>query len=321
MKMHRQHSRMGLALLLFGAWQGIACPALTQEYDIDGSGYMDSRDAQWVIDGALGLPVPFLTDLDGNGNTDAVDVQVAVNAVTQAPTPPPIPTYGYEIVHVYLHDSEAFTQGLVYKDGLLYESTGIKGQSSIREVELETGSVLRIRDLGAAYFGEGLAVVGNRAYQLTWRNQTGFVYARDTFEPESTFQYAGEGWGLAFDGNHLIMSDGTSYLRYLDTVTLNEVKRIQVTDDKGPVIKLNELEFIKGEIFANVWTTDTVVRIAPLTGKVVGRIDLSGLLTPAERRSADVLNGIAYDAAHDRLFVTGKRWPKLFEITLKERVR
>lgn len=321
MTIHLPHARPHLAIILLCAWQGIACPALPQEYDIDGSGYMDSRDAQLVIDGALGLPVHFLTDLDGNGDTDAVDVQVAVNAVTEAPAPPPIPTYDYEVVHVYPHDPEAFTQGLVYWDGLLYESTGLKGQSSIREVELETGTVLRIRDLNAAYFGEGLAVVKNRAYQLTWRNQTGFVYARDTFEPEGTFEYAGEGWGLAYDGNHLIMSDGTSFLRYLDTVALTEVKRIQVTDDTGPVVKLNELEFIKGEVFANVWTTDTILRIAPLTGKVVGRIDLSGLLTVSERRTADVLNGIAYDATHDRLFVTGKRWPKLFEITLKERAR
>jgi glutaminyl-peptide cyclotransferase len=217
---------------------------------------------------------------------------------------------------VFPHDPEAFTQGLTYVDGVLYEGTGLNGRSSIRKVRLENGEVLQIQKIDSQYFGEGITVLGNRIFELTWQSGVGFIYDRAALSRAGTFTYRGEGWGLTHDGARLIMSDGTAYLRFLDKATQKETGRIQVRDGETPVANLNELEYVKGEVFANVWQTDRIARISLRTGRVTGWIDLAGLLTPREAQSVDVLNGIAYDAAADRLFVTGKLWPKLFEIAV-----
>jgi glutamine cyclotransferase len=228
-----------------------------------------------------------------------------------------IPQYTYQIVHTYPHDPLAFTQGLLYLDGALYEGTGDWEQSSIRKVKLETGEVLQKRDLPGQYFGEGIVVWKDRLLELTWESEKGFIYDLAAFTPKGEFSYPGEGWGLTTDGKRIIMSDGTPRLRFWDPETLRETGRITVTDDGRPLPELNELEWVKGEIYANVWQTERIARIDPITGKVVGWIDCRGLLTLADRSGqTDVLNGIAYDAKQDRLFVTGKRWPKLFEIKL-----
>jgi glutamine cyclotransferase len=231
----------------------------------------------------------------------------------------PAPTYSYKVVRSYPHDRQAYTQGLVYLDGFLYEGTGLKGQSNIRKVRLETGEVLQNKSIDDKYFGEGIAVVGAELIQLTWQTEIGFVYDLATFAPKRTFSFTGEGWGLTYDGTRLIMSDGTPTLRFLDPATLRETGRLPVKDGGRPVDELNELEIVKGEIFANVYQTQRIARISPKTGRVTGWIDLSGLLSPRDAAGTDVLNGIAYDAAKDRLFVTGKLWPKLFEIQLVPR--
>ena len=227
-------------------------------------------------------------------------------------------SYTYEVINAWPHDRGAFTQGLVFLDGALLESTGLNGQSSLRRVELKTGNVLQREEVPPQYFAEGLAVLNGKLFQLTWQNQKGFVYDLKSFRLEREFTYSGEGWGLTTDGRWLIMSDGTAQLRFLDPTTLEVKQRITVTAHGQPVDRLNELEYVKGEIFANMWGTDYVVRIEPASGRVAGVIDFMGLL-PAEERdeNTDVLNGIAYDAAGDRLFVTGKRWPKLYEVRLK----
>jgi glutaminyl-peptide cyclotransferase len=227
------------------------------------------------------------------------------------------PEYTYEIVHTYPHDPMAFTQGLFYLNGFLYEGTGLEEQSSIRKVKLETGEVLQKRDLAGSYFGEGIVNWKDRLLQLTWKAQRGFIYDLATFEPRGQFEYPGEGWGLTQDGKRIIMSDGSAELRFWDPETLKETGRVTVTDEGHPVTNLNELEWVKGEVYANIWQTDRIARIDPASGKVVGWIDCTGLLTPSDHTQfTDVLNGIAYDAAGGRLFVTGKRWPKLFEIRL-----
>jgi glutamine cyclotransferase len=228
-----------------------------------------------------------------------------------------IPEYGYEIVHAYPHDPLAYTQGLFYLDGFLYEGTGLNGRSSVRKVRLETGEVLQQRDIPEQYFGEGIVNWKDRLMEITWRSQTGFIYDLGTFAPRSQFSYPGEGWGLTQDGRRIIMSDGTSELRFWDPETLRETGRVMVTEDGRPVPELNELEWVKGEVYANVYQTERIARIDAGSGKVVGWIDLAGILSAADRvREVDVLNGIAYDAKGDRLFVTGKLWPKLFEIRL-----
>jgi len=234
--------------------------------------------------------------------------------LSQSPPTDQMPTFTYQIVRTFPHDPNAFTQGLQYLDGVLYEGTGLNGRSSIRKVRLETAEVLQRRDVPPEYFGEGISVWKNDLIELTWQTHVAFVYDKATFEPKKRFSYPGEGWGLTHDGTNLIMSDGTNELRVLDPVTFAEKRRIRVTASGAPLRNLNELEFVKGEIFANIWQTDFVARIAPDSGRVTGYIDLRGLLTPSERAQTDVLNGIAYDAEHDRLFVTGKLWPKLFEI-------
>lgn len=228
--------------------------------------------------------------------------------------------YDYRIVNVYPHDPDAFTQGLVFRDGSLFESTGLNGRSSVRQVRLETGEVIRQHPVESQHFAEGLTDWGNRLIQLTWQSHMAFVYDATTFALQRTFSYQGEGWGLTHDQRRLIMSDGTSTLRFLDPETWKENGRLSVTEGGQPVARLNELEVVRGEIFANVWQTDHLVMIDPRSGHVTGRVDLRGLLSPADRlEPVDVLNGIAYDATHDRLFVTGKLWPRLFEIRLQPR--
>ncbi|HZQ48103.1 MAG TPA: glutaminyl-peptide cyclotransferase [Verrucomicrobiae bacterium] len=239
---------------------------------------------------------------------------VATNSAASAPTP----IYSYEVINTFPHDRGAFTQGLVYLDGILLESTGLNGQSSLRKVELKTGKVLKQVDVPAEYFAEGLALLNGKLFQLTWQNQKAFVYDLETFKLEKEFAYTGEGWGLTTDGQSLIMSDGTPQIRFLDPLSFQVRRTVNVQDHGHPIGNLNELEYIKGEIFANVWTTLYVVRIDPATGAVLGAIDFHGLLAPEDRRAnTDVLNGIAYDPDGDRLFVTGKCWPKLFEVRLK----
>jgi glutaminyl-peptide cyclotransferase len=227
------------------------------------------------------------------------------------------PVYGYRVVHVYPHDPQAFTQGLIFRDGVLYESTGLNGQSSLRKVKLETGEVLQQRDVDRQYFAEGLTDWGDRLVQLTWQTGIGFLYDRATFKPIGTFPYKGEGWGLTHDRTRLIMSDGSANLRFLDPATLGETGRVEVRDGNGPVKNLNELEVVRDEVYANIWQTERIARIAIATGRVTGWIDLAGLKATLPRTGpADVMNGIAYDAAGDRLCVTGKWWPRLFEIAL-----
>jgi len=228
----------------------------------------------------------------------------------------PAPIYGYQVVRSYPHDRAAFTQGLIFRDGVFYEGTGLNGQSGIRKVKLETGEVLQVKPLGAEYFGEGITDWKGQIVQLTWQSEVGFVYDMKTFEPVRRWSYSGEGWGLTHDAARLVMSDGSSQLRFIDPATFKETGRITVRDGGTPVERLNELEYVKGEIFANVWQTSRIARISPKDGRVTGWIDLAGLLPPADRGGVDVLNGIAYDAAGDRLFVTGKLWPRVFEIRL-----
>jgi glutaminyl-peptide cyclotransferase len=230
----------------------------------------------------------------------------------------PMARYTYEVVKTWPHDREAFTQGLVFREGNLIESTGLNARSTLREVQLETGKVLKQVTVPPAYFAEGVAVIDEEAFQLTWQNRKGFVYDVDTFQLRKEFTYEGEGWGLATDGKALILSDGTSQIRFIDPVTFSVTRAITVRLEGKPVDRLNELEYIRGEIFANVWQTDDVIRIDPATGTVRGVINFSGLLAPQDRApETDVLNGIAYDARDDRLFVTGKRWPRVFEVRLK----
>lgn len=226
------------------------------------------------------------------------------------------PVEGYRVVHAYPHDSSAFTQGLVMVDGMLYEGTGLNGRSSVRAVDLATGRVLQSVKVPSKYFGEGLTDWGSNLIELTWMAHRGFVYDRFSMRLVRTFKYKGEGWGLTHDGKDLIMSDGSPVLRFLDPVTFKVVRTIAVSDGGRPVKELNELEYIHGEIYANVWQTDRIARISAKTGDVIEWIDLSGLLGSEPREGNAVLNGIAYDQKNDRLFVTGKLWPKLFEIKL-----
>lgn len=238
-------------------------------------------------------------------------------SLTHAPESTAPRHYTCEIIAEYPHDSAAFTQGLLFADGFLYESTGMYGASSLRQVELESGHVVRQKDLAQEFFGEGLALVGERLIQLTWKEQAAFIYRRDTFEPDGQFSYTGEAWGLAFDGSHLVMSDGTEVLRFRDPDTFAEIRQVRVEDDGIPVRRLNELEYVRGEIYANIWQTDRIARIDPDSGRLLGWVDLTALRAAlANSEPVDVLNGIAYDPDGDRLFVTGKRWPKLFEIRL-----
>lgn len=226
---------------------------------------------------------------------------------------------GYRVIHTYPHDPNAFTQGLIYEHGHLYESTGLYGQSSVREVDLTTGQVIREKMLPSQYFGEGLTDWGNTLVQLTWKSHTGFVWDRDTFSLLRTFHYSGEGWGLTQDGRDLILSDGTSTIRYLDPKTFATVRSIHVTWHGIPVDQINELEWVQGQIYANIWMSNKIARISPQDGHVIAWINLTGIIPDVELRNNNaVLNGIAWDAPAHRLFVTGKLWPKLFEIQVTQ---
>ncbi|MEQ9619625.1 MAG: glutaminyl-peptide cyclotransferase [Deltaproteobacteria bacterium] len=223
--------------------------------------------------------------------------------------------YGYEIINTYPHDIGAFTQGLVIDDGIMYESTGIKGRSTVRKVDLKTGKILDSIEVPARHFGEGITIVGKRIIHLTWRSGKGFVYNKNTLDTLASFSYPTEGWGITYDGRNLIMSDGSSNLYFLDPASFEQVGILHVYSEDGPVGKLNELEYVEGEILANLWESDRIARIDPKSGRVTGWIELNGLLTAEDRKTkVGVLNGIAYDSREKRLFVTGKLWPKIFEI-------
>ncbi|HSH01503.1 MAG TPA: glutaminyl-peptide cyclotransferase [Anaerolineae bacterium] len=229
------------------------------------------------------------------------------------------PVYSYDIINVYPHDAKAFTQGLVYDPdtNLLYEGTGLYGRSTVRQVDLESGDISLSIGLGKEFFGEGITLYGDKIIQLTWQEQVGFVYDKTSLRPERQFSYTTEGWGLTHDGQNLIMSDGSSTLTYLDPNSFELIKRIAVTENGQPVTQLNELEYIYDTIYANIWQTNHIVQISPQTGQVQRRLDLTGLLaTQGEFAEANVLNGIAFDATTERLWVTGKLWPYLFEIKI-----
>jgi len=240
----------------------------------------------------------------------SVIVLVLLNDRPGNPTPL---RYTYSIVNVYPHDKNAFTQGLVFENGVLYESTGLYGNSTLRRVELETGKILQLYALPNQFFGEGITIFDDKIIQLTWQSHRGFAYDKDSFDLLQEFDYPTEGWGITNDGSRLIMSDGTATLYFLDPVTFEKVGQIEVHDN-GPVTDLNELEYIKGEVYANIWKEEKIAIINPQTGQVKGWIDLTGIQDLENPDANDVLNGIAYDAKEDRLFVTGKRWSQLFEI-------
>ena len=226
-----------------------------------------------------------------------------------------VPIYGYQIVHVYPHDRSAFTEGLEYHDGFLYESTGLNGRSSLRKVRLETGEVVQQIPLASQYFGEGIAIIGNEILQLTYQTEVGFVYSLPDFHLLRQFTYKGEGWSLTHNASSVFMDDGTDEIRVWDPKTLAEHRRIKVHEGAKPIPELNELEWVEGELYANIWQTNRIARVSPVSGAVLGWIDLSGILSPMYRNGTeDVLNGIAYDSVRKRLFVTGKFWPNLFEI-------
>ena len=257
-----------------------------------------------------------LTPTDGLTATAAPTVtsHVTVSLVSTQPL-----LFGYEVIATYPHDPEAFTQGLQYVDGVLYEGTGLNGRSTLRRVDLETGTVEQQIDLDDQYFGEGIYVLDDHIYQLTWQSNVAFLYDRESFELLDQFSYPTEGWGLTYDGQDLLMSDGSATIFRRDPETFEEVGRIEVTEGDVPVNRLNELEYVDGALWANIWLTDEVVIIEPNSGHVTGRVDFSGLLSNEAAAGADVLNGIAYDAENDRIFVTGKLWPTLFEVTLVPR--
>jgi len=238
---------------------------------------------------------------------------VGPNAVKSA-----VPSYGYEIVNTWPHDKDAYTQGLVFYEGSLLESTGQEGRSSLRRVEPETGKVLKKVEVPRPYFAEGITLLKGKIYQLTWQHQLGFIYDAVSFEKLGEFSYKGEGWGLTNDGSALILSDGSNRIRFFDPATFQVNRTISVLDDRAPIASINELEFVHGEIYANIWHKERVARIDPQTGRVLGWIDLTGLRALADAHDNEaVLNGIAYDESNDRMFVTGKLWPKLFEIRVK----
>ncbi len=244
----------------------------------------------------------------------------AADSAAAGDAPARTPTYVAYVLQSWPHDTDAYTQGLLWDHGQLFESTGLVGKSSLREVDYKTGRVLRKHDVPEPYFGEGIVIMGKDLYEITWTSGVAFVYDAATFTKKGEFKYDGEGWGLTTDGTSIIMSDGTAAIRYRDPKTFAVTRTITVNDHGTPVPQLNELEWVKGEIWANVYQSDQIARIDPATGDVTGWIDLSGLLPKLDRTgNEDVLNGIAYDPAADRYFVTGKRWPKLYEIRLKKR--
>ncbi len=227
-----------------------------------------------------------------------------------------IPKYSYNIINTYPHDVNAFTQGLVYEAGFLYESTGGFNGSTLRKVNLQTNEILKLHKLDEKHFGEGITLYNNKVFQLTWKSNMGFIYDKDSFKIINKFYYNTEGWGITHNHEHLIMSDGTDEIYFLNPINFKKVYSIKVHDGFRAVTRLNELEFIKGEIYANVWKSDKIARICPHSGEVIGWIDLKGLLSPKEYKSLGTLNGITYDKDNNHIFVTGKQWPKIFEIQL-----
>lgn len=227
------------------------------------------------------------------------------------------PVFGYKIVNTYPHNTNSFTQGLIFDKGVLYESTGLNGRSAVKIVDLKTGKTLKSHELPDNYFGEGIAIIENKIIQLTWRSKTGFVYDKKTLKLIKKFSYQTQGWGITYDGKYLIISDGSAVLYFMDPNTFKVVGTLEVYEDNGKVSKLNELEYINGEIYANIWGTEKIARINPKTGRVTAWIDLSGLLNKEDKKNrVDVLNGIAFNSDKGSLFVTGKLWPKMFEIEL-----
>ena len=290
------------SLLLVGWVLMSSCDPLREIYGRDASGDSGSSSPERTVGSAASdsaaAPGPTVP-----GDSDTTGARVV--------------SYSYRVIRSYPHDRSAWTQGLVFSDGILLESTGLYGRSSLRKVRLETGEVAELKSLSAEYFGEGIALFGHRIIQLTWQSRVGLVYDAANLELLDSFVYPTEGWGLAHDGERLIMSDGSATLRFLDPTTFQPIGHLNVRDEKGPVTRLNELEYIRGWVYANVWQTDLIVMISPKTGQVVGRANLAGLLTREDLgQDVDVLNGIAYDPGADRLFVTGKLWPKVFEIEL-----
>lgn len=244
---------------------------------------------------------------------------VFLAATLLAQTKATTPTYSYQVVNRYPHDRGAFTEGLFVLDGDFYESTGLEGKSNVRRVDIATGRAKQEYKVPPQYFGEGIVAFGKQLFQLTYKTGVAFVYDRSTFQLLKTYQYTGEGWGMTTDGKRLIMSDGTSQLRFLDPATFKETGRLSVTDAGRPVEQLNELEWIKGEIWANIWLTQRIARINPQTGRVNSWLDMSGILSVMETAGTDVMNGIAYEPTTDRIFVTGKYWPRVFEIKVGPR--
>jgi len=243
-------------------------------------------------------------------------IATELGAQTAKQAPAAAPVYGYKVVRTYPHDRGSFTEGFFVVDGQFWEGTGLEGRSYIRRTDIESGRVLQQYNIPSQYFGEGIIIFGDQLFELTYKHGVAFVYDKKTFKQLKTFKYSGEGWALTTDGKNLIFDDGSSSLKFLDPATFKEVRRITVTDAGKPVDQLNELEYIKGEIWANIWQENKIARIDPKTGKVNSWIDMRGLLSVMESVGTDVLNGIAYDAKTDRIFVTGKFWPKVFEITV-----
>jgi glutamine cyclotransferase len=255
-----------------------------------------------------------LVSLQCNGGANA---NLPANTANTAPHAPPV-KYGYEVTSVWPHDRGAFTQGLIFAHGKFYEGTGQEGHSSLRVVEPKTGKVLKKVDVPEPFFAEGITLLNGKIYQLTWQHGIGFIYDAEKLEQTGKFEYNGEGWGITTDGHSLIMSDGSNRLKFLDPDSFRVTKTIAVLDGSQPINELNELEYINGEIYANIWHDDRIVTIDPQDGRVTGWIDLTGLLPAADVTDPEaVLNGIAYDPTEKRLFVTGKLWPRVFEIELK----
>jgi glutaminyl-peptide cyclotransferase len=278
---------------------------------------------QWTTSRANRSNTSFLNTMPANQPSPTHPSEPITGAASEKLPPSPavetLASYGVEVVKTVPHDTQAFTQGLAFYNGELFESTGQYGSSSLRKLDRMSGKVLKRLNMDAAYFAEGMVVVKGKAYQLTWQSGIGFMYDAKTFEQLRTFSYFGEGWGITYDGEQMIMSDGTSNLRFLDVDSLLIRKMLPVTSNGAPLKNLNELEFVNGEIWANVWQTDSIARINPQTGNVTGWIDLSGLQTPEERTKSDVLNGIAYDKERDVLLITGKNWSKMYEVKVRKK--
>lgn len=279
-----------------------------------------------ILIGLIGIEITVFIAASNKKDEQTTSVATTTLATTTIKTGDEVPApydiekyteFTYEVVNEYPHYSNAFTQGLVYDNGFLYEGTGLKGQSSLRKLNFTTGQIVNKVDLDKQYFGEGIAILNSKIYQLTWQDKVGFIYDKDTFNKLGEFEYDTEGWGLTHDGTNLILSDGTPSIYYISPNDFEIVRRIDVYDSNGPISNINELECIYGNIFANVWLTDQIVIINSLNGTLLGRIDLTGLLKASDRTTeTDVLNGIAFDYETNRLFVTGKNWPKVFEIKL-----